>query len=131
MKTKKYLYILIGVISIIAIIAGAIIINNLKFPVNPEHSNESNESGDNTQSEETDVSILCDDITMFIDDEFSQLSITIKSNEVYTTNYTYDKQALNIVDQKVYAYKTGTYLVTIIVTTSSSTYSSVVSFFSI
>lgn len=123
MKTKKYLYILIGVISIIAIIAGAIIINNLKFPVNPEHSNESNESGDNTQSEETDVSILCDDITMFIDDEFSQLNITIKSNEVYTTNYTYDKQALNIVDQKVYAYKTGTYLVTVLVTTTSSTYS--------
>ena len=123
MKTKKFACIITIIIVLGFIITGAIIINNLKFPLDPEHSGESNESGDNTQSEETDVSILCDDITMFINDEFSQLSITIKSNEIYTTNYTYDKQALKIVDQKVYAYKTGTYLVTIIVTTSSSTYS--------
>ncbi len=117
MKSKKYIYIIIFV-AITALVIGAIIINNIKIPSPPNDNN--HQTSDTPQGEEYELNISCKDITMYIDDEYSNLYITITSNEKYTVDYAYDSNALEIIDQKVYAKKTGSYTVTVIAKISST-----------
>lgn len=118
MKTK-----IISVLSIITcaiiVIVCVIIINNAQIPTTPNHEQGTtdNANDDITQGEDLLLSLTCQDVEMYIDDQFSTIIFSTNAKEDYTIAYDYDKTKLSIIDNKIHPLIEGEYVVNMTITT--------------
>ncbi len=120
MKTK-IISVLSFVICAIVVVLCVVIINSTKIPTNPNHeqSTEDGASGNITQGEDLSISLTCQDIEMYIDDQFSTIIFSTNLKENYTISYDYDKTKLSIIDNKIYPLVSGEYNVVMTISTTA------------